>query len=321
MNTYKNLEDSQGEESKNSIRLNYRLAKIFISANTIYDKNFTEPEFLVDKLIPRGSLSALVGESDTGKSSFLRQLAFSIVYGDSDFLGFKIYVGCNNVLYISTEDGEMGTSAWMNKYFDKELPKRDLLSKLCFVYSTDGIVSNLKEIVKTNCIDLIIVDSYADLYTGNMNLTNEVRGFLNQYSNLAYEFGTTIVFLHHTNKSTFGKPNKHSISSSHGFEAKMRSVLMLTKDANNEDLRNLSIVKGNYVNSNNKSESYVLRFNSQLSFTNTGDRISLNKLGEESYMGLAKELKKSGKSLREIEMILNQKGYLVSKTTLSRKLN
>jgi RecA-family ATPase len=137
---------------------------------------------------------------------------------------------------------------------------------------------------------------------------------------LANEYGTTIIFLHHTNKSAVGKPNKKFISGSHGFEAKMRSVLYLTKDSNDDNLRNLSVVKGNYLSSKEKSECYVLEFNEQLSFNNTGKRVPLNKLGEESYIELAKELKSSGKSFREIETILNEKGFEVSKSKLQRIL-
>ena len=92
-------------------------------------------------------------------------------------------------LYVSTEDGEMATSVWLNKYFGQEKSKDDILSRLNFIFSTDGIISNLRDAVKNNCIDLIIVDSYADLFTGSMNNSNEVRGFLNQYDNLVKEFG------------------------------------------------------------------------------------------------------------------------------------
>ena len=300
------------------MNLGDRLEKIFIPADKLFRQESKEEKFLVNKIIPKASLTGLVGESDTGKSSFLRQLAISIVYGDDDFLGFKINSGCRNVLYISTEDGGIATSDWLKKYFGQDLPNNNSLSRLRFIYSTDRIILNLKEVVMRNCIDLIIVDSYADIFEGNMNQSNEVRNFLNQFNNLANEYGTTIIFLHHTNKSAVGKPNKKFISRSHGFEAKMRSVLYLTKDANDDNLRNLSVVKGNYLSSKEKSECYVLEFNEQLSFKNTGLKVPLNKLGEESYIELAKELKNSGKSYREIETILNEKGFEVSKSKLQR---
>jgi RecA-family ATPase len=243
------------------------LKKLFIGADEIKNKDYDSIEFLVDKLIPQGTLCALVGESDTGKSSLLRQLALSLVYGDSDFLGFKLKESCRNVIYVSTEDGEMATSVWLNKYFGEEIAKDDRLSKLKYVYNTEGIIKNLREVVSTNCVDLIIIDSYADLFTGSMNNSNEVRSFLNMYNNIANEFGVTVVFLHHTKKASAGMvPNKNSILGSQGFEAKMRSVLMLTQDDSDESLRHLCIVKNNYLPESEKSMSYVLRFNEHLAF-------------------------------------------------------
>ena len=115
------------------------LNKIFIGADIIKNKNFKDIEFLVDKLIPKGTLCALVGESETGKSSMLRQFALSLAYDDSDFLGHKLQVSCGNAIYVSTEDGDMATSAWLNKYFSEEVANDAKLSKLKYVYETDGI--------------------------------------------------------------------------------------------------------------------------------------------------------------------------------------
>ncbi len=315
-----NLEGSPGEESSTEIKIGGHLKKILIPANSLLNQNFEQEKFLVDKLIPKASLTGFVGESDAGKSSFLRQLAVAMVYGDDEFLGFKINGGCNNVLYVSSEDGIVGTSEWLKKHFGEDSPNEELLSKLHFIYNTDRITLNLREVITKNCIDLVIIDAYGDVFEGDTNHTNQVRGFLKNYSNLANEFGTTFIFLHHTNKSAVGRPNKNNISGSHSFEAKMRSVLFLTKDTNDDKLRNLSVVKGNYLSTTEKSECYVLEFNEQLSFVNTGRRVLLNKLGEESYIELAKELKSNGKSYREIESILKEKGFKTSSSTLQRKI-
>ena len=298
------------------------LKKLFIGADVIKNKDYDSIEFLVDKLIPQGTLCALVGESDTGKSSLLRQLALSLVYGDSDFLGFKLKESCRNVIYVSTEDGEMATSVWLNKYFGEEIAKDDRLSKLKYVYNTEGIIKNLREVVSTNCVDLIIIDSYADLFTGSMNNSNEVRSFLNMYNNIANEFGVTVVFLHHTKKASAGMvPNKNSILGSQGFEAKMRSVLMLTQDDSDESLRHLCIVKNNYLPESEKSMSYVLRFNEHLAFDIASDRVKLNELALEDWIEDAKKMKEDGMSYREISDKLLKKGFTVSKSKLQRKLN
>ena len=50
--------------------LDKRLESLFKTADSIYNLKHNKGRFLVDKLIPKGALSALVGESDTGKSSF-----------------------------------------------------------------------------------------------------------------------------------------------------------------------------------------------------------------------------------------------------------
>ena len=312
---------SDVKSTQSEIKPNGKLSKFLIGADVIKNKNYKEVEYLVDKLIPKGTLCALVGESDTGKSSLLRQLAVSMVYGDEDFLGFKMKSSCNNVLYVSTEDGEMATSVWLNKYFGQDKSKDDILSRLNFIFSTDGIISNLRDAVKNNCIDLIIVDSYADLFTGSMNNSNEVRGFLNQYDNLVNEFGTTVIFLHHTKKSSAGsRPNKNNILGSQGFEAKMRSVMMLTKDNDNKSHRHLCVVKNNYMPETNKSESFVLKFNERLAFDNTGERVDLDELIDEDYLKEAKELKEGGETIRAITNKLNDKGYKVSKSSIQRKL-
>lgn len=315
------METSRIDLASLPIKVNDRLDKLLIGADVIKNKDYKDIDYLVDKLIPKSTLCALVGESDTGKSSLLRQLAVSVAYGDDDFLGFKLNDSCRNVVYVSTEDNEMATSVWLNTYFGDDLAQDDKLSKLKFIYSIDGIVKNLREVVQNNCVDLIIVDSYADLFTGSMNNSNEVRSFLNLYDGIVKEFGVTVVFLHHTKKASAGAaPNKNSILGSQGFEAKMRSVMMLTKDKEDTSLRHLCVVKNNYMPEANKKESYVLRFSEQLSFTNTGERVQLNDLADDDWLDEARKLREEGKSLKETAEILKGKGIKTSKSSLYRKL-
>lgn len=301
--------------------LNDEMSKLFLGADQLKGKEIKEIDYLVDKLIPRGALCALVGESDTGKSSLLRQLAVSLAYGDSDFLGFSLNDNCRNVVYISTEDGEMSTAVWLNKYFGDDLVDNGILSKLKFLFVTHNLLDNIKKVAHENCVDLIIVDSYADIFEGSMNDSNIVRSFLSKYNDLATQYGVTIVFLHHTKKSSEGaRPNKNSILGSQGFEAKMRSVIMLTKDKEDTSLRHLCVVKNNYLPEKDKKLSYVIKFNENLSFEATGRRVDFNDLDNPEYLDKAKELLGEGKSLREISESLNKFGYEVSKSTLQRRL-
>ena len=73
--------------------------KLFKGADELKNQEIKEVDYLVDRLIPRGTLCSLVGESDTGKSSLLRQLAVSVAYGDDTFLGFKLNENCLRINY------------------------------------------------------------------------------------------------------------------------------------------------------------------------------------------------------------------------------
>ena len=297
------------------------MSEYFKGADQLKNQKIKEVDYLVDRLIPRGTLCSLVGESDTGKSSLLRQLAVSVAYGDETFIGFKLNNQCRNVVYVSTEDGEMNTGVWLNKHFGKDTVDHGALTQLKFLFITENLYENLKEVIKNNCVDLLIIDSYADIFEGSMNDSNIVRSFLTKYNELANMYGVTIIFLHHTKKSSEGAlPNKNSILGSQGFEAKMRSVMMLTKDKDDDSSRHLCVVKNNYLPEKDKKLSYVLRFNENLSFEATGERVDFNNLDNPEYMDLAKDLRNEGKSLRDIVSALNEEGFKVGKSTLQRKL-
>ena len=256
--------------------LDAEMAKFFKGADELKKQEIQEIDYLVDQLIPRGTLCSLVGESDTGKSSLLRQLAVSVAYGDNTFLGLKLNDNCRNVVYVSTEDGEMGTSAWLNKHLGEDITDNQVLSNLKFLFITENLYDNIRKVVSENCLDLLIIDSYTDVFEGSINDSNIVRSFLTKYNNLVNQYGVTIIFLHHTKKSSEGmKPNKNSILGSQGFEAKMRSVMMLTKDKDDDSLRHLCVVKNNYLSPEEKKCSYVIKFNENLSFEPTGKRVTL----------------------------------------------
>ena len=70
-----------------------------------------------------------------------------------------------------------------------------------------------------------------------------------------------------------------------------------------------------------KAESYVLEFNDHLAFKNTGERVSLDNLGEDEMLVKAKQFEKEGYSLREITQFLNAEGFNVSKSSLHRKMS
>ncbi|AYQ35810.1 AAA family ATPase [Runella sp. SP2] len=239
-----------------------------------------EIPFLVENVFQSVGLGAVVGSSDTGKSSFLRQLATSIATKQSDFLGWKINAIYDKAIYVSTEDDARAVSFLLKK---QELSgvSEELYKNLQFVFDTENLLETLTSLLEESRVDLIVVDAFSDLFNGQMNANNEVRGFLNKYSQLAQTYECLILFLHHTGKRTEQfEPSKNNVIGSQGFEAKMRILIELRQDFMEKNYRHLCVVKGNYLPSEMKTESFVLHFNENMVFTNTTRRVPYSALAK-----------------------------------------
>lgn len=253
--------------------------KGLFSATELLCRNVEAIPTLLDPLFPKVGVVAIAGSSDTGKSSFLRQFAVSVVLGDSHFLGFKLSPEHYRVVYVSTEDDETAVSFLLHKGNGHRLQDPNDYSGLFYLFETDNLVKRLDSILRNSSQDAIIIDSFTDLYGRSLNEANQVRTYLNEFSQLAQRHSCLVIFLHHTGKRTEDlMPSKHNLVGSQGFESKMRMVIELRTDPVSPEKRHLCIVKGNYLPREYKNESYVLVFDENLQFTNTGDRLPFEML-------------------------------------------
>jgi RecA-family ATPase len=204
----------------------------------------------------------------------------AVCSGDKDFLGFEIQAQHRSAIYVSTEDDETAISYLLNKQNKGKGYASTAYKGLRYLFDLgNDLVKELDKRLKRKPADLIIIDAFTDLYGKNMNESNQVRFFLNDYSQLAQKHQCLIVFLHHTGKRTEEQaPSKHNLLGSQAFEAKMRLVIELRVDYHNPELRHLCIVKGNYLPAELKQESYVLRFDEHMLFHSTGERASFEEL-------------------------------------------
>lgn len=314
---------------------NYSALKLF---------NFEYPELpkLIDPIFPKIGLASLVGSSDTGKSTLLRQLAISISLGLEDFVGYKLNPTHQNVIFISTEDDPISTSISIKKPVTKILAdtQKDisLLNHMKFIFEVDTNADSPKNIfkvlendLKSTPSDLIVVDAFTDIFSGDINSSTKVREFLNQFSRIAKAYNCLILFLHHTGKKSHKfSASKDQILGSQAFEAKMRVVLELKPFPNDESLRTLTITKGNYISSKIKKYSKILSFDEDtLLFSDTGKEILSDSIASLAYtnpkkdtmLPIIKKLHTDGKSLRQIEAELKKLGYKTSKSSISNYLN
>jgi archaellum biogenesis ATPase FlaH/DNA-binding transcriptional ArsR family regulator len=275
---------------------------------------------LCDPILPQSGLVALAGPSDSGKSAMLRQFAISVVSGTKSFLGFPIYPRYNAGLYISSEDDNTAVSFLLNKQNRHFEVENSILRNLHFVFDTEDLPRRIDSYLKQKQMDFVILDCFGDLYGKQMNEGPQVRSFLNQFSQLANKYNTLIIILHHVGKRREDfEPSKHNLLGSQAFEAKMRLVLELRSDHLEASKKHLCVVKGNYLGSEFKTESFVLQFDSDsLTFNNTGDRVLFEHLtidNKKAATGEIARLYGEGKTQIEIAKLLG-----ISQGTVSNHL-
>ena len=289
-------------------RATYR--KYLVNGYDMLNLSAEAMDCLLEPILPRTGVAALVGTSDSGKSTLLRGLAMAVASGSTEYLGFRLCPKHLSAIYVATEDDASAIGVLMQRQLEELGTPKEAYHSLDFVFEVDNLVDNLDKMLEATPRDLVIVDAFADLYTGPLNENNRVRSFLNQFSQLAVKHSVLIIFLHHTGKRTESlAPSKHNAIGSQGFEAKMRLVMELRPDPERHELRHLCIVKGNYLSDEYKHDSYVLRFTSALNFVATGERVPFGALRERlpeqdaesaERLEIIRTMRSEGKTLQEI---------------------
>ena len=298
----------------------------FKSAFDLYDLETEAIPKLLHPFLQKVGLASLVGTSDSGKSTFLRQLSLAIVLKQDTFLGFKLDGTTHKVVYVSTEDDANAVSYAIRKqvnqfYYENEDLDKSLLKNLEFLFETENLLSNLKYKLDNDPVDLIVIDAFTDVFTKELNSNIQVRQFLNEFDKLAKSYGCLILFLPHIGKSTMrSAPSKDSIIGSQAFEAKMRVVLEIRPHKYNTNFKDLWVLKANFLDAKLKSKSSVLVMDENLIFNNTGEKSDKNQIAKTNNPLLTNKvlsLSKEGHSVRKIEEMLKDTELKISKSAVA----
>lgn len=267
------------EHVSNFSRSTERVVKDCYTAKELREMNILEIPMLVEGIILKSGIMVLSGSSDVGKSTFLRQFALSVASCSDNFLGWKINAQHNKVIFVSTEDDSTAISYLLNKTIPADMSNTDYLNNIRYVFDSSKLLKKLDTMLIDEPADCVILDAFGDIYGGEMNQLNKVRKFMKEYSQIVEKHNTAIIFIHHTGKRTEGlPPSKNNMIGSQGIEGRARQVIELRKDPMNSQFRHLCIVKGNYIPEEEKQSSYKLKFNEDLSFENTNERVDFDSL-------------------------------------------
>ena len=307
--------------------LNDNTPEVF-SLKDLVALNVVSIPFFWQDYIPKQGFGILTGPSDSSKSTFVRQLAFSTAQKNTQFLGKALNPIKGKVLIIASEDGKISTAAIVRKQ-NAHLLSEEVQENIRFMFRSIRNIQHLDEILTDFPVDLVIIDTWTDSFREDINSSIKVRENLEAFNDIAEKHDCFILGIHHNRKS--GDPNqahKQNVLGSMAIEAVSRVVIDLRPCDDNK--RKITIVKGNYISDNLKMKPVYLDLNpeslhlslSLIQQNGTEGRISKEK--KEEYMVIINDLKIKRVSNANIERFLKEKypnENTPSKTTIHNWLN
>ena len=200
----------------------------FLNGDTssIKNKEYLNQKYIVEKIIPEGVVIGMIyGESTVGKSFVSFDLALSIATGFSYWQELKIYQR-RKVVYF-TKEGNLGidkrVDGWLNHhrisadkidgFFYKHAPRTDREGRIdeesenaylkYFVSASTAqqMCKEIEHVAGRDNIGLIIFDTLANFFNGNINDQDDTQDFFNGCRAIAQYFNCCVLIVHHTAKN------------------------------------------------------------------------------------------------------------------------
>lgn len=276
--------------------------KVVFNAVELMAMGNLEPQYLMSPIFPQKGTAVLAGKPDTGKSQFARQLCIQVAFGLKSFIDFELNPIHNRSIYVATEDNADNTRYLMNRQMNGlgQTVKENLRFIFADTMEQEEILKSLDEELTIAPADLVVVDSFGDIFKGgdsnnNMAMRNTVKTF----DKIAKKHNCLILFVHHINKGAYRQaPGQEHIQGGAGLMQKVRLGIQLSEGDNNT--RYFTVVKGNYCPKEYKQNSIVLDFSEDtFIFQNTGKLIPTNELGTQPNEDKKEEKYKELESIAE----------------------
>jgi len=318
---------TQNEEESNEQALEGQfkvLAKDLLTLDELLSLDVSEIPFLVERMIPKYTITFITGESDIGKSLLTSQISLAVCYREK-VVDKLIYADFKKAILINTEDSHYALSYRLKKQIEGMHIEEHSDKRFKILLNPDSLIKRITQLLEEEPVDLIVIDAFADLFTGDINQSPRVREFLQKFSNLIIKYHCTFLIVHHIGKGKekLGASKEHMLGSV-GIEGKARHVLQLKETSESE--REVWTVKGNYVNTECKKTPFRLKFLSETLHFNT--HVSLKPIEEQESTDTEKvERKNSPDPLIQAARKMRYEGMTIeaigkklgrSKSTISR---
>jgi len=171
--------------------------KSLISADRL--EKMRPPDWLVDGLIEAGSLTVLYGQSGVGKSFVGVDIAAAVISGQN-FAGRQTLQG--PVLYCAAEGiaGYPPRIQAVRTYRDNPNSSPFQFLGVSFDLMVSATVEGFVRAVKPWGFRLIVLDTFARLFSGNENKSHDVGLAVKHLDLIRHETGATVLLVHHSGK-------------------------------------------------------------------------------------------------------------------------
>lgn len=225
-------------------------------------------EWLVPEFIPNAAVTLLSGDGGTGKSLIALQLGVAVATG-KPWLGQTIDRP-GEVLFLSAEDTQDELHRRLESICNGDLTALARLHARSVVevdpllatfdrenrMKTTELFSKVHAAVERVRPSLVVLDTLANLHSGDENNKAHAMQFVNRLKGIATKFNCAVLLLTHPSLS--GMTNGSGAAGSVGWSNGVRSRLFLSrvkdKDGNehNADVRTLTTTKSNYGRSDSR---------------------------------------------------------------------
>lgn len=188
----------QYKNKKDWLRINFPSPYSTITLSEIYQKEFPEEEWIVDKILPEEGIIGIIGEAGAFKSLFTQYLTKCLITKETILGQFEVKKECN-ILFIDKENRLRRTQKRLLAFGVPSTERiRFIESPGDFNLENEEFIKFIIDEIEEYRINLIFVDAFVDVFEGNENDAIETRKALDKLKQLAPQ-GTFIV-IHHSSK-------------------------------------------------------------------------------------------------------------------------
>ncbi|MFZ2656580.1 MAG: AAA family ATPase [Victivallales bacterium] len=227
-----------------------RKALTTVSAGEWFNVEINKPVSLLSGCLDKGTKANIGGGSKTRKSFFTFQLCISLAAG-LDFLNFPLHGIKRKVLLINFEINEYHFQDRLKGILHGLNLTPDDMAENLYIVNARGLDADFQAIEATALEvrpDLIVIDPFYKLITGDENKPESFKPILKQFDRLAEKSGAAILTIMHYAKGFSGEKQTIDRFSGSGVTARDFDVgFFLTPHADGEDFAVLEVINRNYA--------------------------------------------------------------------------